>query len=122
MSASAAALRGVNLLSLTPMAMAESSQVEGRLVLHRPRPARGGWRAMWGWFTYYLSARRIRLDEFGTFAWLQFDGRCTAGEIAERMRARYGPSVEPIEQRLGAFIRLLRREGLVAYAGWDDEG
>ena len=36
-------------------------------------------------------------------------------------KTKFGDKVEPTEQRLGRLVRVLRREGLIAYPGWDDE-
>jgi hypothetical protein len=67
-----------------------------------------------------MAPPRIRLDEVGSFAWTRLDGRTTVGEIAAELRQRFGDQAEPVEQRLGQFVRVLRRERLVAYRGYDD--
>jgi hypothetical protein len=36
------------------------------------------------------------------------------------MRAEFGERVEPVEERLGHLIRVMRREGFIGYPGWDD--
>ena len=71
----------------------------------RPRPHRRGIKGALDWFLYLMSARKIRLDDVGTFAWLQLDGGQTVAQVAER---------------LGYLVRVLRREGLLGYPGWDD--
>jgi hypothetical protein len=35
------------------------------------------------------------------------------------MRGEFGEQVEPAEERVGHLIRMLRREHLLAYPGWD---
>jgi len=49
------------------------------------------------------------------------DGKRTAGEVAVLLREAFGESVEPVEERLGHLIRVMRKEGLLAYPGWDGE-
>ena len=62
-----------------------------------------------------MAPPRIRLDELGSFAWLALDGRTTVGTIADRVRIRFGEDAEPVEQRLGQFVHILRRERFVSY-------
>jgi hypothetical protein len=109
----------VNLLNLAPVRIADWKEIERRVVVERPRPRSGGLRGLGYRVAYVLSARRLRLDEIGSFAWRHLDGVATVGEIARQMREELGERVEPAEERLGLFIRQLRREGLVAYPDED---
>jgi hypothetical protein len=115
-------LEEVNLLDLTPVRVAEWEEVDGRVVLARPTKWRGGLKGVLDRFFYLLSARKIRLDDIGSFAWQQIDGEQTVAQIAEKLRDEFGERVEPAEGRLGHMVRVLRREGLVTYPGWDDGG
>lgn len=72
--------------------------------------------------TYLLAPPRLRLDALGSFVWDRLDGRRSVAEIAGEVRERFGEPAEPVEDRLGAFIRGLRREELVAFPGWDRDG
>jgi hypothetical protein len=47
------------------------------------------------------------------------DGRRTAGDIAKALRKEFGDTVEPAEERLGTFIRMLQREELVRFPELD---
>ncbi len=113
-------LARVNLLEVAPARSARWEEVDGRVVVERPAVAGRGPKALLERLLRALSARRIRLDETGSFVWRQLDGRRTVAEIAERMRERFGDRVEPAEERLGRLIRLLRQENLVVYPGWDE--
>ncbi len=110
----ASELESLNLLEVAPFRAAEWSEKEGRVVVVRPRPARG-LRAFGEWLSWCLSSRHLRLDEIGTFAWLGFDGQRRVGEVASSMRREFGDRIEPAEERLGHFVRQLRREGLLGY-------
>ncbi len=70
-------LAGVNLLDLAPVRFVDWEEVAGRVVLLRPRP-----RGFVEHLSYYMSAKRIRLDAIGTFAWLRLDGKATVADIA----------------------------------------
>lgn len=105
----------MNLLDLTPVAAAEAEEKDGRVVVIRPRPHARGLRKPLDWLIYLLAVRRLQLDDVGSFCWRQMDGRRTAGGIAEALRTEFGDSVEPAEERLGTFIRLLHREELVEF-------
>ena len=77
---------------------------DGRCVVLRPKFGDGR-------VGRWLAARvgdphyRIRLDELGTFVWKACDGHTSVQDIARSMREQFGPSVEPAEQRVAAFIR-----------------
>lgn len=113
-------LEAVNVLELKPVRLADWEEVAGRVVVHRPAPTERGLRGALARLLHALSARRIRLDPIGSFAWNHMDGNRSVAEMAEQLRAAFGDRVEPSEERLGHMVRVLRREGLIAYPGWDD--
>jgi hypothetical protein len=109
-----------NLLAISPVRLAESEELEGRLVVIRPKPSTRGVRGFFDRFLYELAAKRLRLDDIGTFAWRHLDGQRTVAQIAELLREEFGEDVDPAEQRLGKLIWVLYREGFVSYPGFDD--
>lgn len=115
-------MEGVNLLRLAPVRFAEWEEVEGRVILLRPKPTTWGLRGLMDRFFHRMSANRIRLDEFGSFAWLRLDGSRTVGQVVEFMQEEFGERVDPAEERLSHLIWLLRREELLGYPGWDEGG
>ncbi len=115
-----AELEGVNLLELAPSRIAEWEEVNGLMVLLRPVPEADGFGGLLDRFFHRMSANRIRLDEVGSFAWLLLDGERTVGEVGELMREEFGETVEPVEERLGHLVVMLRREGFLLYPGWDE--
>ena len=52
---------------------------------------------------------RVTLDEYGSFLWQESDGQTTVRELGERLKARFGDTVEPVYDRIHAFIRELER-------------
>jgi hypothetical protein len=115
-------LAGVNLMGLTPRRVADWEEVGDRVVVIRPDPVSSGLRGMMDRFFHRMSARRIRLDDLGSFAWNRFDGETTVAEVGELMRDEFGERVEPVEERLGHLVWIMRKEGFLAYPGWDDVG
>ncbi len=109
-------LAGVNLLDLTPTRRAEWEEHESRVVVIRPEPTTTGARLLLDRLLYQLSARRIRLDEYGSHVWRLVDGQRTVAEIAAGLRAQFGDAVEPAEERVGKLIQVFHREELVAYS------
>ena len=103
------------------MRLAEWEENSERVIVVRPKSHRKGLFGLFDTLLFLLSARRIRLDPVASFAWLQLDGVRTVGQAAEMLRGEFGEKVDPVEERLGHLIRVFRREGLVAYRGWDDE-
>jgi hypothetical protein len=108
-------LSGTNLLDVVPVRTARWEQDGDRVVLHRPRPRAPWYLLPLEWLRFALAVRRIRLDQVGSAAWRDCDGHRTVGDVATRLRAAFGEAVEPVEERLGSLVRMLRREGLLAY-------
>ncbi len=50
---------------------------------------------------------RIKLDEFGSRAWLECDGKKTVADIASSLQEKFGKRIEPVYDRLGQFINKL---------------
>lgn len=114
------ALERVNLLELAPVRVAPWEEEAGRVVVVRPKPGTRGVRGALDRFFHGMSARRIRLDEIGSFAWRHLDGNRTVGQVAILLTDEFGEAVTPAEERLSQLVRLLRQEGLLAYPGWDE--
>lgn len=116
----AEALEKINLLDLVPIRRAHWQEVGDCVVIERPKPSGSGLRGLLEWLRYRLAVRRIRLDERGSRAWLLLDGLHTVGEVASALRLEFGELVEPAEERIGHLVRMLHKEELLAYPGWDD--
>ena len=112
-------LEGVNLLHLHPVRTAHWTDDGEEVVLERRPPTGRGIRGLRARIDHLLGAPRLRLDATGSFAWRRFDGAASVGEVAAQMRAALGDEAEPVEQRLGSFVRLLHRERLIRYAEQD---
>lgn len=108
-------LGDVNLLDLTPVREAEWKDVDGWVVLERPPPSRGGLRGLGDRLSFAMAARRIRLDDLGSVSWMCFDGETTVGEACAVLRERFGDPIEPVEERLGRFVRYLHQDGFLSY-------
>ena len=65
--------------------------------------------------SFMLAPPRIRLDEVGSFAWLRMSGTRNVGELAALVREEFGDRVDPVNQRLGHLVRLLKRARFVSY-------
>jgi len=114
-------LEGVNLMGLAPRRIAEWEERDGRIVVLRPAPVTQGLRGVMDRFFHRMSASRIRLADQGGFAWFHLAGDRTVAEVGELMRAEFGEGVEPVEERLGHFILVMRKEGFLSYPDWDDQ-
>jgi hypothetical protein len=112
-------LQGINLLEIAPVRLASWREDGDRVVVERPPPAGRGLRRLVDQVGFLLAARRLRLDAIGSFAWKHLDGSTTVGEVAAALRDAFGEAAEPAEERLGRFVRELRRDGFLAYPGWD---
>jgi len=111
----------VNLLDLRPVRLATwEESAEERVVLRRPRPAAPGLRGLFLRVTSALAPPRLRLDPIGSQAWRDLDGTRSVGRVAAGLRERFGEAAEPVEERLGTLLRLLRRDGFLALPPFDE--
>jgi hypothetical protein len=113
-------LEAVNLLEIRPLRVAQWEREGDRVTVIRPRPTGRLPRVLIEGLLHLLAARKLRLDEIGSASWLLLDGKHSVAEVANILRQRFGERVEPTEERLGHLVRVFRREGLVAYPGWDE--
>ena len=88
---------------------------QGRAVLLRPKLGRNRW-ARWLASRLKNPHYHIRLDEMGTLVWKSCNGERALSDIALSLRAQFGESIEPAEDRLVAFVRTLYRSRLVELA------
>lgn len=111
----------VDLLELTPMRRVPwSERDDGRIVIDRPKPpinGVGGLIRRAGWM---LAPRRIRLDEIGSFAWRRLDGTTKVRALAGVMRDAFPDSCDQLEERLGGYLRAMRRLHLISFPEWDE--
>ena len=104
---------GPNLLDLTPRRALEWEELDdkdqGRVALLVPKFTHPFW-------VRHLMPRlrkpmiRVKLDAYGSHLWKACDGESTVEEIGEKMKARFGDDVEPLYERMAAFILRLERE------------
>lgn len=48
--------------------------------------------------------KKITIDEYGSFVFLQIDGNKTVKDIGERLEAKYGDKSQPLYERLLLFL------------------
>ncbi len=84
-----------------------------RVVVERPRPTASGLRGVGQQLAYLMAARRVRLDDVGSFSWRQFDGERSCRDVCHALREEFGEAIEPVEERLGTFLRMLLQQRLV---------
>ena len=110
--------RVVDLLELEPVRRVPWREGEnGRVIIDRPRPAirsLGGLLATANWL---VTPRRIHLDEVGSFAWRRLDGATKVGALAGVMRESFPGSCDQLEERLGLYLRAMRRLQLISFPG-----
>ena len=58
---------------------------------------------------------KVRLDEIGSFTWLQCNSRRTVKDIGNRMQEKFGENVEPLYDRLTFFLAQLERNKFITY-------
>lgn len=100
-----------NLLDLRPHRLFEHELEDRRVTVLIPK-----YRSRWMQWLQRRLARpywKLHLDEIGTAVWLECDGRRTVAEIGSHLKDEFGEAVEPIWQRLPAFLRQMRSGKLI---------
>ena len=59
----------------------------------------------------------VHLDKFGSFVWLQIDGKRTVYDIAERVKERFGEDAEPLYPRIIKFMQIMKSYDFVRLEG-----
>src|SRR4030042_2354463 len=62
----------------------------------------------------------IQLDDIGSFIWEKCDGSRSVIEIGQCLSATFGDRVEPVYERLGAFVKILAYQKYIIYEGVQD--
>jgi hypothetical protein len=102
--------RVVDLLELEPVRCVPwQESVDGHVIIDRPRPPIRGLRGLMERANWLVTPRRIRLDEIGSFAWRRLDGVTKVRTLAGVMREAFPDRRHQIEERLGAYLRVMRR-------------
>lgn len=58
---------------------------------------------------------KLKLDELGSAAWLEIDGKKRVSEIAENLSKKYGSKIQPVEERLTKFLTQLYEQRLITF-------
>jgi len=113
--------RVVDLLELEPVRLVPWREGEnGRVIIDRPRPPVRGLRGLIASANWLLTPRRVRLDDIGSFAWRRLDGVTKVRSLAGVMREAFPDSRDQLEERLGDYLRAMRRLHLIAFPEWDE--
>ncbi|WDV46001.1 PqqD family protein [Clostridiaceae bacterium M8S5] len=56
---------------------------------------------------------KIDLDELGTTVWIAIDGKKTIEEIGKIVKKKFGDKAEPLYERLGTYINILRNNKFI---------
>ena len=108
--------RVVDLLELEPVRCVPWREgADGRVIIDRPRPPLRGFRGLFERANWLFTPRRIRLDDIGSFAWRRLDGVTKVRTLAGVMRETFPDSRHQIEERLGAYLRAMRRLRLIEF-------
>jgi len=111
----------VDLLELTPMREVPwLERDDGKVVIDRPRPPIDGLRGLFRRAGWMMAPRRVRLDEIGSFAWRRLDGATKVRALAGVMRDAFPDSCDQLEERLGDYLRAMRRLRLISFPEWDE--
>lgn len=108
-------LKGVNYLELTPFRIHEHKLEDNGLVtVLLPKFENKVLKSL------FLSRNKspfiqIKLDEFGTEAWLQMDGKKNVEAIAKNLLNKFGEKIQPVNERLTTFFTQLYLQKFISF-------
>lgn len=65
---------------------------------------------------------KVKLDEFGSAAWLLIDKRRNVGEIAAELVKQFGEKIQPVEERLTRFFTGIYEQRLITFLEIQQKG
>lgn len=63
----------------------------------------------------------IELDEYGSYLWLQIDGKTSVHQLSVKMQEHFGRKAEPVVERLVQFMRTLQVNHYIIYVEKESE-
>ncbi|HPD26156.1 MAG TPA: PqqD family protein [Candidatus Marinimicrobia bacterium] len=105
----------LNLYEIVPRPLVNSQgQADGRIVLLKPKFKNP--------FLIKMLQRnrrdnfyKLKLDEIGSACWTRFDGHKSAAAICEELESQFGAQVQPVAERVGKFLIMLKKANLIEY-------
>ena len=58
---------------------------------------------------------KIKLDEFGSGAWLLLNGKQNVAVICKKLTDKFGEKIQPVEERLTRFLTNLYLQGFISF-------
>jgi hypothetical protein len=58
---------------------------------------------------------KLKLDEIGAACWSKIDGHKNAGEICNELGDQFGERIQPVAERVGKFLVMLKKAHLIEY-------
>lgn len=65
---------------------------------------------------------KVKLDEFGSAAWLLIDKKRSVGEIAAELVKQFGEKIQPVEERLTRFFTGIYEQRLITFLEIQQKG
>ncbi len=66
-------------------------------------------------FAHRPAVSYIELDEYGSFLWLQIDGKKSVEQLALALEKRFGARVNPLYKRLIHYLQLLHNNKFIRW-------
>ncbi|MFC1732758.1 PqqD family protein [candidate division KSB1 bacterium] len=108
-------LKRSNLLDLTPIRIHEHiEEEEGKLTLLVPKfrnKKLSNFIIRQGRPKFF----RIHLDEFGSAAWLEMDGKKNMKTICDNLSEKFGDNIQPVEQRISKYLTTLYDQRYITF-------
>lgn len=58
---------------------------------------------------------KLRLDELGSAAWCEIDGKKNVNDIAKILAQKFGDKIQPVEERLTKYLTQLYENKLITF-------
>ncbi|MCL4550033.1 MAG: PqqD family protein [Bacteroidetes bacterium] len=115
-------LKGKNALELTPVRMySYETDLDSRVTVIIPKFKK---KFIVKYFVPMMKSPdvKLKLDEYGSFVWLNMDGESTVGTISKRMMEKFGDGFQEVENRISRYITQLYEQRLITFTELLKEG
>ncbi|MCL6098516.1 MAG: PqqD family protein [Bacteroidetes bacterium] len=65
---------------------------------------------------------KLKLDEYGSFVWLNMDGKSTVGTISKRMMEKFGDGILEVDDRISKYMTQLYEQRFITFTELLKEG
>ena len=65
---------------------------------------------------------KLKLDEYGSFVWMNMDGKTSVGTISKKMVEKFGDGMQQVEDRISRYMTQLYEQRFITFTELQKKG